>query len=149
MNPIQTLFFLLCCTCTVIPLIETRVRIGSPLTILTSPHYLCMRLSQVRSLQFSSCRLFMFYIFIFHSFVFCYINKAVRFLVWIVLHCHIRAFYSWPCGMGITHCWRPYGDLYLLMSLSFWSLVDCCLIGNHTTSSFLYSCPFKMPIIDI
>ena len=24
------------------------------------------------------------------------------------------------------------------MSVSFWSFVDSCLIGNHTTSSFLY-----------
>ena len=26
------------------------------------------------------------------------------------------------------------------MSVSFWSLVDSCLIGNHTTSSFFLNC---------
>ena len=55
------------------------------------------------------CRLFMCYIFVFRSFF--YIDKAVSFLVWIVLHCLIGAFYSWLCFMGIAHCWRPYGDL--------------------------------------
>ena len=105
-------------------------------TCLTPPHYLCMWLSQVRSLSFSGCHLFVCYIFVFRSFF--YWNKAFSFLVWIDLHCHIGAYYSWLCGMGFAHCWRPYGDLLLLMSVSFWSLVDSCLIGNHTTSSFLY-----------
>ena len=71
--------------------------------------------------------------FICATYLFFFINKVVSFLVWIVLHCHFGAFYSWLCGMGFAHCWRPYGGLYLLSSVSFWSLVKNCLIGNHIT----------------
>ena len=35
-------------------------------------------------------------------------------------------------------------DKQLLMSVSFWSLVNSCLICNHTTSSFLYQCFFQI-----
>ena len=71
------------------------------------------------------------YLFFVH---FLYIDKAVNFLVWIVLHCHFGAINSWLCGMGVAHCWRPFGDLYLLIAVSFWSLMESCLIGNNTTS---------------
>ena len=33
-------------------------------------------------------------------------------------------------------CKTVYGDLQLLISVSSWSLVKSCLIGNHTNSSF-------------
>ena len=52
-------------------------RVGIPLTCLTPPHYLCMCLSQVRSLLFSGCRLFMCYIFVFRSFF--YIKRLLVF----------------------------------------------------------------------
>ena len=52
---------------------------------------------------------------------------SFSFLVWNV--CHFGAFYIWLCGMG---------DLKLLISVSFWSLVESCLISNHTTCSFFY-----------
>ena len=96
------------------------------------PHILYV--SQVRSLQFSSCCLFMLHISI---------NYAVSFLV---LNCHFEAFYNWICGMGFAHCWRPNGDIKLLISVSFCSLVESYLIDNHTTSSFLYS-TFKLLIV--
>ena len=34
--------------------------------------------------------------------------------------------------------WKQNKQLFI-MSVSFWSLVDSCLIGNHTISSFLYA----------
>ena len=108
-KPFSTDFFSSFLCCTVLPLSKVRGRVGIPLTCLTPPHYLCMCLSQVRILKFSGCRLFMCNIFVFRSFF--YIYKAVSFLVWIVLHCQIGAFYSSLCGMDFAHCWRPYGDL--------------------------------------
>ena len=59
----------------------------------------------------------MCYIFVFvHLF---YIIKAVSFLVSIGFHCYFWTFYRWQCDMDFAHCWRPYGDLQLLISVSF------------------------------
>lgn len=45
---------------------------------------------------------------------------------------HFEIFYSWLCGLGLVLCWRPYGDLWLLTSMSFCSLMESsCIIGNH------------------
>ena len=61
------------------------------------------------------------YLFFVH---FLKINKAVSFLVWIVLHCLFWAFYNWLCGMGFAHCWRPYGDLVVVVNFCV-ILVSC------------------------
>lgn len=31
----------------------------------------------------------------------------------------IRPQYKYDCGMGFTHCWKPYGNLSLFISVSF------------------------------
>ena len=43
---------------------------------------------------------FVYVLHICFSFILFYINKAISFLVRIVLHCLIRAFYSSLCSMG-------------------------------------------------
>ena len=67
---------------------------------------------------------FVYVLHICFSLILLYINKAVSFLVWIVLHYHFVAFYSWLCGISFAHCLRPYGERKFLISVSYWSHVE-------------------------
>ena len=65
---------------------------------------------------------FVYVIHICFSFIFFNINKVVSFLVCIVLQCLIGTFYSWLCGMGFAHCWRPIVVNFCVMFVSWWEL---------------------------
>lgn len=58
---------------------------------------------------------------------------------------------SWLCGISFNHCWRPYGNLYLLMFVSFYHIwrvvsyhISLCFISkkiyNDTTNQLLLVC---------
>jgi hypothetical protein len=48
-----------------------------------------------------------------------------------------RAINSLPCGVGFTHCWRLYGNMFLcLYSVD----MGCCLIDIYPISLFCVAC---------
>jgi hypothetical protein len=42
-----------------------------------------------------------------------------------------------PCGLGFTHCWRLYGNMFFVFNCSIYSVVmGCCLIDIYPISLF-------------
>ena len=70
--------------------------------------------------------------------LFLYMNKAISWLVRIVLHLSFGAFNSRVCGIGIAHCWRPNGDLINVNFYVIWFHVESYLIDTRTTFSYYY-----------
>ena len=92
---------------------------GVTLTCLTGPHSLCMCLSQVRSLKFSSCRLMMWYIFVFRSFF----SPKIRPLVF-SLNCFTfvipRPFIIDYAVWYFAHCWVNQNILFATFYKQYW-----------------------------
>ena len=79
--------------------------------------------------------------FSFYILVLCMVGISLAILLRLVLFfIYFFSYFKMNTRPTLVYCrTRPYGDLKLLISVSFWSLVESCVIGNHTSSFFICS----------
>lgn len=100
---------------------------------------------QRKSVKCSGCSLLMCVLF---SFLQMLLNNLGRwcFLIELILVCHVSAFSDLLHDIGFAYCCRTSDDMWLPASASFWSRIKSCLIGYHTTTSYLFTKLFQQQL---